>query len=284
MSIGPRWRNSPLLTVLLCFALLQTTAASSAADRHSLMLIAHRGVRKLAPENTLPAIEKAVEMKLEFVEIDVRATSDGRLVLMHDPDVDRSTDGTGFVHDLTFDQIRSFDAGVREGPDFEGTQVPSLEEALSAARGRTQLYVHWKDAAPEALASEIARLHAWDSVVVLGSAKNAAALMRLDPCIRVTVDIYTEPVLREVLRWAVKPMAVSPDIDSLNAGIVRDCHAAGVMVFADMHGPDESCDDVRRALELGVDAVQTDNPDIIAECLSALSRRAPADERRSVDR
>ena len=78
--------------------------------------IAHRGAsgRGLAPENTLAAFEKAIELGVDMLEIDVRKTGDGQIVVLHDPSLDRTTDSQGLVRDMTLEQVRQADAGAGE--------------------------------------------------------------------------------------------------------------------------------------------------------------------------
>src|SRR4051812_14588222 len=87
--------------------------------------VAHRGANRVAPENTLPAYEAAIALGCDYVEIDVRATRDGHLVLLHDRTVDRTTDGTGHAAEMDFATIRALDAGVKFGDAFRGTRVPT---------------------------------------------------------------------------------------------------------------------------------------------------------------
>ena len=95
----------------------------------------HRGDRARAPENTMPAFAAAFASELEFVETDVQLTLDGVPVLMHDETVDRTTDGTGAVADLTLAEIRGLDAGSWYAPQFAGTPVPLFDEFLDALAG-----------------------------------------------------------------------------------------------------------------------------------------------------
>src|SRR2546426_332500 len=80
------------------------------------LVIAHRGASAAAPENTLAAFRLAADLGADAVELDVRRTVDGQLVVIHDASVDRTTDGTGRVAALTLDQLRRFDAGRKFGP------------------------------------------------------------------------------------------------------------------------------------------------------------------------
>ncbi|MGK0722353.1 glycerophosphodiester phosphodiesterase [Leucobacter sp. W1478] len=94
-------------------------------------IVSHRGAALLAPENTLAGIEAAVQSGADFVEIDLRRTKDGRAILMHDPTLDRTTNGMGWVRDYTLGQIRSMDAGSEFDPAFAGEAVPTFEEAVA---------------------------------------------------------------------------------------------------------------------------------------------------------
>src|SRR6266702_451478 len=93
-----------------------------------ILRIGHRGAAGHAPENTIAAIRRGVSLGVDFVELDVQCTRDGRLVVMHDKLVDRTTDGTGLVSEMTWDELQLLDAGDGEG-------VPCVEGALAAANG-----------------------------------------------------------------------------------------------------------------------------------------------------
>jgi glycerophosphoryl diester phosphodiesterase len=95
-----------------------------------LQRVAHRGYSAVAPENTLPALAAAVLSGATYVEFDVRTTADGVPVVIHDRTVDRTTDGSGHVWDLTFDALRELDAGSWFSPAYVGVRVPSLAEVL----------------------------------------------------------------------------------------------------------------------------------------------------------
>lgn len=92
--------------------------------------VAHRGYSGVTPENTLPALASAVLAGATIVEFDVRTTADGVPVVIHDRTVDRTTDGTGYVWDLTIDEVRALDAGSWFSPAYAGLRVPLLSEAL----------------------------------------------------------------------------------------------------------------------------------------------------------
>jgi glycerophosphoryl diester phosphodiesterase len=114
--------------------------------RPPVMRIAHRGAsgEGLAPENTLAAIEKAMEIGVDLVEVDIQVTADGHPVLVHDRRVDRTTNGRGLVDTLTLDQVRRLDAGNGFSDRFRGEKVPTLQEAIDLVRKRAVLLIETK--------------------------------------------------------------------------------------------------------------------------------------------
>lgn len=93
-------------------------------------IIAHRGYRKIAPENTLPAFEQAIKYNADSLEMDLHISKDGQLIVIHDEKVDRTTDGEGLIKDMTVEQIKKLDAGSWFNPQFKGISIPTFEEFL----------------------------------------------------------------------------------------------------------------------------------------------------------
>ena len=125
---------------------------------HPIDIVCHRGANHLAPENTLEAARICIDQGFQYVELDVRTSSDGELVVMHDPGLERTTDGSGLVIDRSLDHMRGLDAGgwFREG--MRGQQVPTFGEYLALARDRsTGLYVEVKHSDGEQLIETVRR-------------------------------------------------------------------------------------------------------------------------------
>ncbi|MEM4152119.1 MAG: glycerophosphodiester phosphodiesterase family protein, partial [Nitrososphaerota archaeon] len=95
------------------------------------LIVAHRGLSCRFPENTLRAVKEALRLGVDGVEVDVRVCRDGVVVLMHDESVERTTNGSGRVRDLTWAEIRGLDAGSWKGEEFAGERVPRLEDVLA---------------------------------------------------------------------------------------------------------------------------------------------------------
>jgi len=94
------------------------------------LAVAHRGHSIAFPENTLEAYRKAIELGVEMIECDVNITRDGKLVMIHDKSLDRTTNGTGLVSSVNWDDIQMLDAGVKFNPDFADVRIPSTEETI----------------------------------------------------------------------------------------------------------------------------------------------------------
>ncbi|MEP3669907.1 MAG: glycerophosphodiester phosphodiesterase family protein, partial [Roseibium sp.] len=112
------------------------------------VIVCHRGASKMAPENTLASLEKAIELGAGVVELDVRPSKDGVLYVMHDVTVDRTTNGTGRFSDLSSADIDLLDAGSWFGAAFEGERVPRFDVFLDSCKGRIATYVEIKEGDP----------------------------------------------------------------------------------------------------------------------------------------
>jgi glycerophosphoryl diester phosphodiesterase len=126
--------------------------SNSSIYEKEIVNIAHRGASGYAPEHTIPAYQMGEQMKGDYIEIDLQMTKDGRLVAMHDEKVDRTTNGTGLVKDLTLAEIKKLDAGTwfnekypqlaKEG--YEGLKVPTLEEVFKKFGKKANYYIETK--------------------------------------------------------------------------------------------------------------------------------------------
>ena len=116
--------------------------------KNAIPVAAHRGNSKYFPENTMSAFRSAVALEPDMLEIDLHMTKDGEIVLMHDMDISRTTDLSGRVRDLTLEELKKADAGVKKGEQFKGTRIPTLKEFLdyvSKADDKMQFNFEFKD-------------------------------------------------------------------------------------------------------------------------------------------
>ena len=107
---------------------------SDNSNRFNYSAIAHRGGAELAPENTIAAIENAISLGVPYIEIDIRRSSDRKLVLIHDSDVNRTTNGIGKIAELTLNELKSLDAGSKFSLEFKEERIPTLNETLDVVQ------------------------------------------------------------------------------------------------------------------------------------------------------
>lgn len=149
-------RHLHLAAIALLLATLSHGRSSCRAQELPVRgLCAHRGAMATHPENTVPAFLEALRIGAHMIEFDVQLTKDGRLVLMHDSTVDRTTNGRGKVSDLTLAEIKALDAGVKKGPAFSGVRVPTFEEALAVFPAHVWLNCHLKGGAEVGAAAAV---------------------------------------------------------------------------------------------------------------------------------
>ncbi|HXC51901.1 MAG TPA: glycerophosphodiester phosphodiesterase family protein [Candidatus Limnocylindrales bacterium] len=134
-----------LYAFLLLLGWVPVSVAEEAPARAVHEIVAHRGSRADRPENTLASARRAIEAGATAVEIDVRMTKDGALVLSHDPTVDRVTNGTGRIKDKTLDEVEKLDAGEKFDPKFKGERIPTLEQELTVCRGKVDALLDLKE-------------------------------------------------------------------------------------------------------------------------------------------
>jgi len=220
-----------------------------------MIVIGHRGMRFVEPENTLRAIERALKCGVDAVEVDVRMTRDGRLVLMHDETVDRTTNGKGRVRDLTFNEVRRLDAG-------KGERVPTLEEALEAVKGRAKLVIEIKEDDIVKRVVEAVDSHEMWREVILISFHHPAVLQvkQLRPEAETGVIFVCEPVEPQELALRARAEWIAPGLTYTTERLVLRAHERGIRVNTWVVNTKE---ELVRARSLGVDAVTTDRPDIM---------------------
>jgi glycerophosphoryl diester phosphodiesterase len=153
-----------------------------ARDPHPIAYVCHRGANSFAPENTLEAARICFDQRFDFVELDVRTSKDGQLVVMHDASLERTTDGSGLVTDYTLEELRALDAGGWFSDVFKGARIPTLREMLTSARdhpyGGAGIYIEIKYANPRQVFDEIEATGMHDRVFLWGADIDALEWLR----------------------------------------------------------------------------------------------------------
>ena len=275
--------------VFLIFALHRIITVSARPTRPALvsdrpLLIAHRGGAALAPENTLEAFRNAIRLGVDALQLDVRLTADGALVVIHDETVDRTTNGSGLVRDMTLAELQALDAGFDFTSDGgasypyrgQGVSIPTLAAVL-AEFPRTRLNINLKDPLPEAaarLTEEIDRANASDRVIIASShGDTLSQFRRLAPqtaAVAGSNETRTFYYLNQLGLWRLhRPLgdAYQTPPTSGRARLdtpqfIEHAHAFNQKVHYDaVDDPAE----MRRLLDLGADGIITDRPDLALE-------------------
>ncbi|ASP32524.1 glycerophosphodiester phosphodiesterase family protein [Labrenzia sp. VG12] len=223
------------------------------------MVVCHRGASLWAPENTLASLEKAIEMGAEAVELDVRPSRDGILYVMHDATVDRTTNGSGRISDLTSAEIDALDAGIWFGPDFAGEQVPRLDRFLDACKGRIATYVEIKDGDPgevrDMLAVRGMLSEAW--TFSFDQAIRAEARAKVPDLRRMVLFIHVGSVDRAVAQEA---QIIEFHEDNLDPDLVAAAKRAGLITQMFYAGSDRAV--FERAVRCGVEQMNIDQIEV----------------------
>jgi glycerophosphoryl diester phosphodiesterase len=233
----------------------------------------HRGDRSSAPENTIVSLQAALDSTLEFAETDVQLTADGVPVLMHDPTVDRTTDGTGPVGDFTLERLRTLDAGSWYSPAFAGVRVPTLEEFLVIFAGSNkkvllELKDFWSKAEVSVATDLVYTAGVQDRVTF--TTKNFTTLRNIEavapgfPRAIIMRLLPAEPVRLAQFYGAI---AILTSLESLerNPQAVELMHAAGLGILLYTLNSEKRWSE---ALAFGVDGIVTDKPSSLDKWLA----------------
>jgi len=272
-----KWATALIFSLAASVALAQAPsrkAIPTVTPNLKIMRSAHRGVRALAPENTLPAIQKAIELGYDYVELDVRYTRDGVPVLMHDANVIRTANGFGAVSSFTLAQLKELDAGSRKGPEFKGTKVPTVEESLALMQGRVKLYLDQKEPARPQLVRLLKKYNFYpDNLVVCHGGNSIPEFLKYQPDAPVMPYLENAAQVEEILKQFPTTVAFDTNCAKLTPEMVLEAHKRGVMVFTDaLAGSSAEC--MARPVKYGADVVQFDNVELFSSVLEKARKDA----------
>ena len=275
------------ILVGVAFSAAAEPQAKSPFEERSILLGLHRGGREQWPENTVVAYQEAVKLWPDaLLELDVHATADGQVVVIHDDTVDRTTNGSGSVWAMTFEEVRALDAAYHFSPDGgapfpwrgKGITIPTLKEVLEVSPTHRFL-IEMKDGDNIAAATvaAIREAGATDRCVLAAVPPQFIEDARaLAPEIATCYDFLSAATLLNELRFGDwekyvpehKMIALSPKLQerfSLTADEIKALQAKGILItFWTVNREEE----MRRLLDMGVDCILTDRPDALAAILA----------------
>ncbi|MBI2902900.1 MAG: glycerophosphodiester phosphodiesterase, partial [Candidatus Methylomirabilis oxyfera] len=241
-------------------------------DSTMTLNVAHRGASAMAPENTMVAFEKAVELGADVIELDLHVSQDGELIVIHDYTLDRTTDGRGPVHQRSLAELTRLDAGRWFGEGFAGQRIPTLAEVLDRFARKVPLALEIKAGSTffpgieERVVSALRRHAAIDQAAVASFDHHALRrLKEIEPTIRTAALLVGRPVALSALAGAAGANGLALEASFVTRSEVEACRAAGLkLVVWVVNDPAQ----MRHFIRLGVDGIITDRPDLLRLALT----------------
>ncbi|GAB3409711.1 glycerophosphodiester phosphodiesterase [Flindersiella endophytica] len=222
-------------------------------------VVGHRGAMGLEPENTLRSFLRAEREGVDEIELDLWLSKDGQLVILHDGNVERTTNGTGDVAGMTLAEIKQLDAGL-------GESVPTFDEVLDVVTVPIQAEIKTMDAARAAI-DTIRDRGLLDRITVTSFHADVLSVAKeYLPEVRTGLIYSGAPAESVETAMSLGASIVCPGIGKLGPELVERAHEAGLGVFT---WPVNDVDVLAKARELGVDGITTDYPDAIREALGS---------------
>ncbi len=235
-----------------------------------LEIVAHRGANHLAPENTIAATIKCIELGVDFVEVDVRTSEDGVLYILHDATLDRTTNGTGLVRARDSGYIDNLDAGSWFDETFAGERVPRLIPYLESFKGKIKVYFDVKDADLSELVRIVKETGFADNCFFWFSDDNRAReLRRLDASIPLKMNAVDVPGLERVLDY--NPQIIEYRLENLTPAFVAFArkHNLKLMAHALEDGAESKYPEI---IDSAADMVNLDKADLMIRLLDQSKR------------
>ena len=227
-------------------------------------VVAHRGGALLGqPENTLAAIQRAIEVGADMIEVDIRQTKDGHLVLMHDATVDRTTNGSGRVDEMTLAAFQQLEIAGVEGMIMH---PPTLREALELMRGRIDSDLDYKAGDLERLLSLVRELDMVKQSTMYGSWDRLRNLGRLEPALRIRPTADYPAQIPQVAR-ELRPAMINMDWHAVTEAGIRSAHVQGCHAFVNCLAGADVDQYIDWAIDAGADYIQSDRPDVVIKML-----------------
>jgi len=216
--------------------------------------VGHRGARAYEPENTLRSFRKALELGVNAVELDVRRTKDGELVVIHDNKVDRTTNGRGLVNELTLEEIEKLDAG-------KGEKIPTLEEALEFLDKKVKILIELKEVGFEDKVLEIVKNKGLeDNVIIISFHEEALRRIReLNNKVE-TGLIYVRHRNPIKAALSLKAQYLLPLYRFTHSTLIKKAHDNGLKVIV---WTINTLEEAKEYANKGVDGITSDKPDIL---------------------
>ncbi|WP_069999662.1 glycerophosphodiester phosphodiesterase [Cellulosilyticum sp. I15G10I2] len=235
--------------------------------------VAHRGFSGKYPENTNIAFVKALtEGYCDGIEVDVHMTKDGKLVIIHDSRLERTTTGTGFIKDYTLEEVLQFDAGVKYDPKYKGEKISLVDVALDLVKKyNVRLYIEIKNSEDEykgieeKIVEKVKEFGLQDKVVL--HSYNGESVKR----VKLLDDRIKTGLLCREVSWDIRDYRYADAIcfcyESADLEAIETIHSIGKKVTV---WTVDEISDMKKMIDLGVDAIITNYPDTLNDIINGL--------------
>jgi glycerophosphoryl diester phosphodiesterase len=225
-------------------------------------IVAHRGSSADRPENTLASVRRAIEAGATAVEVDVRSTRDGHLVILHDATLDRTTNGAGPVAEKTLAEVRQLEAGSWFAPEYRDERIPTLKEVLGVCRDRVDVLIDLKEEGDDfarVVAAEV-KSHGSPKQTIMGvrSTEQARLFHQLLPEARQLGLIPSPHMIESFAEARVEMIRLWPKWLSEDTSLARRVRDAGAKLH--LNGSTGEPDEIRPLLKFKPDSLSSDDP------------------------
>lgn len=232
---------------------------------YGIEIVAHRGSKGEAPENTFAAAKRCIALGVDYLDTDVQMSKDGVFYVFHDFTVNRTTDGSGLLAAMASEQIDQLDAGIKFGPEFKGERVPRLEEYLKFAKGKAKIYIDFKNGDLARLVELVERMGMGHEVFFWSySPAHALKLRGLAPHWQLKVNADTPQAAEDaVARY--KATMIECGVEDLTDELRAACVKHGLKIMLKARRDD--ADEYRAIIAAKPDLANIDYPVLFQEVL-----------------
>ncbi|MBI2825118.1 MAG: glycerophosphodiester phosphodiesterase [Planctomycetia bacterium] len=253
--------TSMVFTLLATSAVAAPDAGGLFAPPGRARVVVPGGYTQQAPSNTVRPIQMAIEDGLEWLEVEVRRTKDGRHIVFDAAQLDGASPGGRLLTSYTLAELQAVDLGVGFAPRFAGERIMTLPECLSAVKDKIGLIVACRDVDPQRFVRELGEASLGDRVLVAGEPKVLASVRQRAAGGLATLESWSPEAPVKFWKEDAKPAAVNVAAVQATADVCRDFHTLGVAVVADACGPRDGPERWDSLIAAGADMVRTEVPE-----------------------
>jgi glycerophosphoryl diester phosphodiesterase len=245
--------------------------------RHKYIVVAHRGDHTVYPENTLEGYAATIKDGADYIEIDLRTTSDSKLISLHDASINRMTDNKGLIKDLTLQQVNELKVRVKSKPDTATYRIPTFEQILELCRDKIYIYIDFKEADATATLNLLKQFHMEKQVLVyINKASQITDWRKTYPTMPLMLSMPDSVKDTDSMKKfidAYHPDVLDGNYNTYNSSMVAYAASINLPVWPDAQSALEGPLVWDKAIAIGLKGLQTDNPPALIKYLEGKGLR-----------